>query len=47
MQVSHWYTHARMMVTTATVGCDELPEASVTRKVTARGLESGFDDASW
>ena len=39
--------HARIMLTTATVGRDELPAASVTRNVTARGLESGFADASW
>ena len=35
------------METTATVGRDELPELSVTRNVMARGLESGFADASW
>ena len=40
-------THARIMVTTATVGRDELSAASVIRNVTARGLESGFADASW
>ena len=44
---SHPLSYARIMVTTATVGCDELPELSVTRNVMARGLESGFADASW
>ena len=39
--------YARMMVTTATEGRDELPDASVTRNVMARGLGSGFADASW